>query len=141
MLFKVKNGEHRGRDKKVYKKGDIIESKADLRRIFRGKFREVHGKGPSSPEDVEKPKIPGPADEGGEDKEVASPPKSDTTEKPSEYGVKVTSEFPTAKKVKLDVYRKAFWHVVVDPENGNVLNDKKLRKKDVEPFLAQYREG
>jgi len=56
----------------------------------------------------------------------------------NKHGVDVSEEFPTAAKVDLQVFEKSKWFVVVDPENDEVLNEKKLRKDKVEPFLAEY---
>ena len=56
----------------------------------------------------------------------------------SEYGVDVTKDFPTAAEVNLQVFEKSKWFTVVDPDNGEVLNEKKLRRNKVENFLADY---
>ena len=56
----------------------------------------------------------------------------------NEHGVDVSKDFPTAAKVDLQVFEKSKWFTVVDPDNGEVLNDKKLRKSKVEDFLADY---
>ena len=58
----------------------------------------------------------------------------------SEHGVDVTSDFPIVSKLdmELKVFEKSKWFTVVDPENDEVLNEKKLRKGKVEGFLKDY---
>jgi len=137
MLFKVKRGTHY-RDGKVYKKGDTMESPIDQVAIY-GKERferdfEAEQKAGIVVIDS-KPNIPPPVgvgvDKDGDDAEITSPSLS-------EYGKDVTSEFPTAEEMSVTVFEKSKWFTVVDADDNEVLNEKKLRRKDVEPFLEQY---
>jgi len=142
--LKPKCGNHIERDKKgkpvtyTSKSGhNIVESDRDLVTAFPGKFEVVPEQ---FSEDVPTaPDIPEPSKK--EKKITISPKKvaSKKTEIPeSEYGVDVTKEFPTASEVELKVFEKLKWFTVVDPDNNEVLNDKKLRRDKVEGFLADY---
>jgi len=140
--LKPRCGNHIERDKKgkpvTYKSGDIVESDRDLVTAFPGKFEVVPGQF-SEDGVVTAPNIPEPSKK--EKKITISPKKaiSKKTEIPeSEYGVDVTKEFPTASEVELKVFEKSKWLTVVDPDNNEVLNDKKLRRDKVEGFLADY---
>ncbi len=137
MFFKVLVGSHRARGGREYKKGETIESERNLAKIFRNKFQRVSAAGgfPEEQEKLKRPDIPtldDVADKGGGNEPAVAPP--------PELGNKVTSGFPGAKKAKLDVYENNHWYVVVDPTNNNELNEKKLRKNKVEPFLKNYLE-
>ncbi len=130
MLFKVKRGVfYQGNV--TYKKGSIVDTDLDLcERFSKEKFERMHElertRGTVS---AKKPSIPPPVDKG----------KGDTTSEPlSTYGKDVTSEFPTAADVEVKVFRKNKAYTVVDLEDNGVLNEDKLRRKDVEPFLEQY---
>ena len=133
MLFKVKKGTHYGRGGKVYKKGDSVESSRDLASVFsKEKFeRDYAAEQKVGVAVVDKPNIPLPVAEVKESKE-------DDVKEFGEYGEDVTSEFPTADKVEVMVFGKSKWYTVVDKADGEVLNEKKLRRKEVEPFLEQY---
>ena len=137
---------------KQYEAGDIIETDRDLIARFKGKFEKVHE------DDLEdtgaplqtKPNIPSPKakrGKGSKDKSSQSPSDSDVEItnlndiEESEHGVEVTSNFPTAKKVKVQVWEKDGWYMVTDPEDDNeVLNEKKLRENQIEEFVHQYEE-
>jgi len=122
MIFKIKRGTHYGRDGKVYKKGEKVESTRDLVAVFSpGKFeRDFAAEQKAGIVTVSKPNIPPPVD------------------KKSEYGKDVTSEFPTAETVEVMVFEDSKWYTIVDKADDSVLNEKKLRRKNVEPFLKQY---
>lgn len=84
--------------------------------------------GPESPERFPEPEPQVPAN---------PEPKSET----SKYGKKVNNLFPEADKLDIDVYcDKASWYTCVDRDDGEVLNDKKLRKAAVPAFLKKYKE-
>jgi len=144
MLFRLK--EHCGQhveDGKVYKSGDVIETERDLPTIFHGKdakgrnrdgkFERVHedlkDTGKKDTSRVQRPNIP-----------PGVSPKQETkvADEESVHGKDVTSEFPTAEKVDVKVFEKSRWFTVVDMQDNSVLNEKKLRRKEVEPFLGQY---
>jgi len=133
MLFKLKKrcGDHYQNGKR-YRAGDIVESSLDLCVRFPAKFERdfaAEQKANTAPA-VSKPNIPPPVDKGG-DKNKPSPLST-------KYGEDVTSKFPTAEEVEVLVFEKSKWYTVVDKADGEVLNEKKLRRKDVEPFLGQY---
>ena len=158
--IKLKCGSHT-QDGKKYIAGDTIESNVDLAKIFPFKFVKIEGIAPVN-EDVAPPDIPMLQEEGKEDSASKSlepsfpevetqqsnatiPLPSETKEEEikeeeSEYGKDVTAKFPSASKVKLKVYVKSNWYSVVDPDDGEVLNEKKLRKRAVTEFLKDYLE-
>ena len=158
MKFRIKPkcGSHSYKGK-TYVSGDVIETNVDLAKIFPFKFVKIEGTTPVN-EDVAPPDIPMLQEEGKEDSagkslEPSFPevearqsnatiplPPEDETEDSSEHGKDVTSKFPSALKVNLKVYVKANWYSVVDPDDGEVLNEKKLRKKAVTKFLKDYLE-
>jgi len=143
MLFKLKRGSHLDAKGKVYKKGATIESSRDLVKIFgKVKFERDHAAEQRTGVPVidKKPAIPSPVVKTEKSKKVEEPKNTDTVKESSKYGKDVTSNFPTADDVEVDVFEKAKWYTVIDRADGEVLNTKKLRKKSVEPFLEQYLE-
>lgn len=138
MLFKVLRGSHY-QGKKIYKKGETVESFRDLVAVFgKKKFERDY---PAEQRTVSvaraKPNIPLPVDDVEE--EVEEIEDDDKVEEPlSIHGENVTSEFPTAEKVDMIIFVKANWYSVIDKRDNKVLNKKKLRRKEVEPFLEQY---
>jgi len=149
--FVLKSGGHVDLAGKEYKKGDTITTPINLAEKFRNKFRLV-SEDAVKPE--KEPKIVSPEDVHSveqESEDTTSTPASairnvkptitkDDLDEESEYGEDVTDEFPIAKDVELQVFVKKAWYTVVDPENGNVESDPKLRKKAVNPFLEEYLE-
>jgi len=127
MIFKLKRGSHYQGDKK-FMKGDTVESSHDLVTLFgKEKFeRDYPAEQKAGIATINKPNIPSP---------VA---KADVDKEPGEYGEDITSEFSTAEEAEVTVFEKSNWCTVVDKEDGEVLNEKKLRRKDIEPFLEQY---
>jgi len=140
MIFKLKKGTHLQRDK-VYKKGDRVESLRDLVAIFsKEKFeRDYEAEQRAGIDAVavdSKPAIPPPVDKGA-DKIEKSPPLPEPKFE-SVHGKNVTSEFPTAEEIEVEVFEKLKWYTIVDLADGEILNKKKLRRKDVQSFLEQY---
>jgi len=134
MLFKVKRGTHY-KGGVVYKKGDLVDTSIDLvARFGKAKFeRDFKAEGATGgPISGTKPAIPTSTNESRTVKAVTKPLP------PSPYGKDVTSNFPTAKDVDVTIFERAKWHTVVDNTDGEVLNEKKLREKDVGAFLEQY---
>jgi len=130
--------EKNSEDKPItYKSGDVVKSDRDLTIAFPGKFEVVLG-GEASEDMPTAPNISKPSKK----KKISTSPKESASKKveipESEHGVDVTKEFPTASEVKLKVFEKSKWFIVVDPDNNEVLNEKKLRKGKVEDFLADY---
>ena len=110
----------------TYKAGDIIESDRDLRKQFEGKFELTSG-------DPDAEKVVSPPDIPLANKSIKSSTKV--------QAVDVSDQFPLAEKVGLKVLEKANWFTVIDPDNDDqVQNDKKLRKNQVDAFLAEYEE-
>ena len=131
--LKPKCGLHRQRGANgewvIYKPGDTVESDVDLTKVFKNKFEEVVSA--DRPTAVLNIPLPHKDDEGG-GAEEASPPR------PGDYGKEVTKDFPLADELGLRVYEKYGWFTVVDPGDGTVLNEKRLRKDAVEKFLREY---
>jgi len=156
MQFKLKKGVgvHTHTDGKTYEAEEIIESDVNLENAFRGKFEKVYEppeikkKIPQPTIAKKKPIISTPAKGKGEDKvapHTKSSPKPAVTEpktehKYSEYGKDISAEFPLAEVVQLVVCERAHWCTVIDPEDDEVMNPTKLRKKDVPKFLEQYKD-
>ncbi len=165
MLFRLNGGGH-VQNGKAYKKGDIIRTSLNLNRMFGSKFVRVHedldDTGTTDTSGFKKPQIPPPVvdkkaakePEPVEDaeelndvdveevEEVEEKEEAEEKEQPEgKHGKDVSSEFETAKTIEVSVFEKKNWFTVVDKQDGAVLNDKKLRRKAVEPFLKQYVES
>jgi len=152
--FILQGGQHIDENGKVYNKGDSITSSLPLDKIFKNKFIIDHtatqtGAFQQQSVVVDKPDIPVlsqvPFDEEGGADASSVPPTSDqnpseqlTTDDHPKYGKDISADFDIAEEVGLKVYCKSAWCVVIDPENGDVMNEAKLRKKDVVEFLEQY---
>jgi len=117
---------------KIYKAGDIIETDNDLAAIFHGKDANGNNR-PGKFELIHDESL---KDTGKEDTTRVRPDIAPPAA--NEYGKDVSSEFPTADKVDVLVFEKSKWYTVVDKADGEVLSEKRLRRKDVEPFLEQY---
>ncbi len=128
----------------TYKSGDKVPSDEDLVTKWPGKFELV---GRYKEEDTpDAPDFPSKSEKKSKSKKATKKEdiKTKSSKSPqkipvvSKYGVDVTEDFPTAAKVKLQVFEKLKWFTVIDPDNGEVLNEKKLRKRNVESFLEEY---
>lgn len=142
MLFKMKSGvgshAEPGPDGRVviHKAGDnaIIESDRDLVTMFPNKFERVDEINPAKPEksDVQKA-----AEEGFKGvMPPADPPAEQEEEEP--LGRDVTHRFPLAEEEDFKVFAKGGAFFVVEADDPDVpLNDKPLKRKDVEQFVEQ----
>ncbi len=122
------------------KAGETFESHRDLIALFckgnakRCKFELLSPLPLETPQ--RKPNIPSPqADfdkgEGEGDTDTSSPNPAHP-----KFGEDITSEFPLAVDLSVKVFEKKYWCLVVDVEEGDeVLNEKKLRRKNVNAFL------
>lgn len=128
MKFKLLGGSHT-EDKVSYSKGDVITTDTDLAAKF-GK-RRFERLGKLIDEDVEQPVIKTVRTKG------KKKTKKKSKEKKNNLGLEVTEDFAVAKEAGFTIFEKERWFTVFD-ENGMVLNDKKLRKKDVPSFLEEY---
>jgi len=143
-LFRLKKkcGNHIGPpDKKgnriTYKAGSVVPSDEDLIAKHPSKFELVPGQFSEDGVAIataKAPDIPAPIKSVVKKKEIPETPAPDE----NEHGIDVTKEFPNASIVELKVFEKSKWFTVIDPDNGEVLNDKKLRRNKVESFLAGY---
>lgn len=167
MKFKLKGGQHEDGNKKTYKSGDIVESPLELDKLFRGKFTRIPSAEdfdqPSKDSENTKPNIPIPPADGtdkedtisesvpsedikedGEnkdnknDKEEDNEDKKDLSDNVTKYGKDVTADFPKAVALEIKIYVRAAWHIVVDGETNEVLNERKLRANQIDDFLIQY---
>ena len=153
--LKLRSGNHVERYKKgelvTYKAGSVVSSDRDLVALFPDKFELISGRDlgkvattPNIPKlskkkksDLEDKDVIRNKD-GTVYKDMEDPGFGVKTSEESKYGIDVTEGFPTALKVGLNVFEKSRWFTVVDPENDEVLNEKKLRKDKVEGFLKDY---
>jgi len=146
MRFKLIGGNHQ-QDGKTYKTGDIVESKHDLAKAFKGQFERIYEQ-----ESAKSAQSSPPLSEGrGKNGSTSSPPSPNGEggagaggdgSKPSEFGDDVTEQFPDAVKAELKVYAtKGGWFTVVDPDGNKALSEKKLRQDAVPEFLKQYVEA
>ena len=113
----------------MYENGDIVESDIDLSRPFPLKFQRVGGRSARPLEPLEE-------DEGSEPLEEENAPEkpAESVEKPS-LGEDVTFAWPIAKEEGFVVYKKGGYYHVHEGDEGEPLNPKGLRKKQVKPFV------
>lgn len=142
FLLKPKCGNHIGPPDKegnrtTYKSGDRVSSDDDLVARYPSKFELAPGQSQEG-RVATAPDIPTPSKSTIKSKSKKSEISNIPEPEKSEYGIDVTEEFPTASKVELKVFEKSRWFTVVDPDNNEVLNDKKLRRDKVEGFLVGY---
>jgi len=158
--YRVIGGTHTDEKGVSYKKGDTFTSKTALHKIFRNKFEildEFTEGSVSQQVVIGKPNIFIPSDKIENEEEAAQTSSSFSPNEEKDevgvgveeggedddlkrYGEDVTDQFPNAERIEVRVFVKKNWYNVIDDEDGSVLNEKKLRKKDVLPFLAQYLE-
>ena len=142
-LFRLKKkcGNHIGPPDKegnriTYKAGDVVSSDDDLIARHPSKFElKQFSENEDGVAVATAPDIPWPAKRSKKKKKTS---RRDEEPEEGEYGVDVTEEFSTASEVGLQVFEKSKWFTVIDPEDDEVLNEKKLRKDKVEAFLASY---
>lgn len=131
MKFKLKKGvgNHAEKDDAgnvvIYKAidGAVIESKTDLAKRHPDKFERVTIDKPSVPAPVQKA-----AEEGAKDL------------KPEPLGKNVTEKFSLAAENDFKVfYKRGKGYMVTESVNEYIaLNDKKLKKADVEEFIDEF---
>lgn len=120
--FKVNAGIHL-QGGKEFKAGDTLQSNYDLVALYPGKFSLIA----VAPQEEEE-STPTPA-----------PKQPVPAATPSTFGADVTEDFSNAVEADLRVYRKVANFFVVDPSNPTVaLNDKALKKAEVEKFITTY---
>ncbi len=145
MKFKLKGGSHI-QDDVTYNKGDTITTDIDLAAKFgKHRFERI---GRMVDDNVKQPEIKSVRKGKGKKKKTSSkktsskplPSTSSKTKKEvkkEKYGMDVTEDFPTAVEAGFTIFEEEHWFTIVD-ENDEVLNDKKMRKKDVPAFLENY---
>lgn len=144
MFFRLRKkcGNHIGPpdangNRKTYKAGNVVPSEDDLVAKFPMKFELVQGQTEDDNEIASVPNIPEPIKSKKTKTTVA---KSNTQKSSkvikSKYGEDVTEQFPLAKELDLQVFEKSKWFTVVDDDVE--VNDKKLRRKEVDSFLEDY---
>lgn len=146
MKFRLKpnTGSHAGPGEggkfKTYKPGDTVESEQDLCKVFPNKFERIPDEAPSSfspSTEEQKAAVSKAAKKGA--KGVA-PPETEEPE-PNPLGRDVTKRFPTAQEEDFQVFADGGAFSVVEADDPTeALNDKPLKRKDVEPFIRQYLE-
>jgi len=134
MLFKLKNGRHKD-GSKIYVVGDLVRSEVDLDIIFRNKFEKIEQVQVETAPKVAKaePKLPSPPPEDDVEDDVEEDLEAEVTES-SEYGEEVPGN-KLSKKADCRMFKKGNWYTLVSATTGEVLNDKKIKKGQVKPFL------
>ena len=147
--LKKKSGNHIGPpdakgNRITYKSGDRVISDEDLVAKHPNKFELISASdempvptSPNIPAPSKKKLIGKKESKSTKHKDMEEPIIPEASEK-SEHGVDVTKEFPTAIEAELLVFEKSKWFTVVDPDDDEVLNEKKLRRDKVEAFVADY---
>jgi len=151
MFFRLKEkvGNHAETDPKtglpiVYKPGDVIESDTDLAKNWPDKFDRVKVGPSEDTPDEDEADIQAAAEEGAKD---VTPPDEDEDEDFDDeeeekvpLGKDVTEKFPRAEEEELKVfYKKGKGFFVTETEDPfTALNEKKLKKAQVEDFIDEY---
>ncbi len=155
--FRLLGGQHVEGDK-TYKKGDLVPSTTDLVTRFKGKFERIFSQeqlegiatAPSQPiipspkEEVEEETISTPSEEVEEVDDIEDIDEVEEVEDTPEYGPDVTDQFSTAVKAGYCVYEPTkHWFIIIDPNEDDpadaVMNESKLRRKNVDGFLAKLK--
>lgn len=125
MRFLLLEGQHKDTaTKKSYKKGDIVESLRPLDTLFRNKFQQISEDGLAVP-----PENP-----------VAIPGLDEENVQPQidplclEHGTEIM-DFPQANKMGMRIFHKKGHYIVVDTDDGSVINQKKLSWRRLESFV------
>ena len=142
-ILKKNVGSHTDLKGKKYFSGDMIKSDVDLVVKFPGKFDLTNESMQPVVNTPSRPEIPGPMSDVGESESPTDPTldidnDGDKIEEEVKYGKDVTDQFEDAVTAELKVYKRTQWYTIIDPDDGEILNNKKLRKKDVGSFLATY---
>jgi hypothetical protein len=137
---------------KTYNSGDVVETEMNLIEKFAGKFELLHEED-SQDTGVTVPSIMTPAGEGEDDAKASSEPspgksskkKSKKTAPTKSTPVEVTSEYPDAVDIGVQVFKKSKsngdWFFVTDPDDNDAqMHEKLLREKDVTPFIESITE-
>ena len=113
MNYRVKEGTHKDRQGRLYKKGDIVYSEVDLVKAFPGKFELVPA---PAPVPLERPVISKPtpvaakpapaADEAEEEEAEEADEEAEEEEKPSEDAEEETEEAEEKPSCRRPVARR-----------------------------------
>ena len=121
-------GDRKAMPGQLYKKGDVVDTHIDLvGRFGKEKFQCLHA---GAAAQVASP-VPLP-------EAAAAPPSTGavaTEEVPTPAGTDVTAKFVVAVGLGLRVYQDKSAYSVYDPSVHTTLNDKPLRRAEVDPFL------
>lgn len=126
----------------AYRAGDIVESDRDLMEAFPNKFERVDvAEEPASPSTPFKPSaeektaVQKAAEEGAKDVSPPEDPKSNP------LGRDVTKRFPKALEEEFLVFADGgAFSVSEADEPAEALNNKPLKRKDVDSFIREYLE-
>lgn len=126
--FEYVGGGHHDHLGTIYKKGDVAETDHDFEKMFPGMYRKLP--------DAVVIMVPAPA--------AAEPEKAPTTPKPEApkkseadaRGEEVTSAFDVQKGVK--VFKRGDLYHAYEGDKLKALNDKGLKKTEVESFVEKY---
>jgi len=126
--------------------GDIVETDAPLKEMFPDKFELVEGLPDTppvpDPDDEDTPLVPPkdqpPVKERAKKKPAEKKPTKKSTSKPKD----VTDKFSHAKEEDFVVFahKRGYWVAEAD-DLDTILNDKKLKKGEVDAFIDTYLKG
>ena len=151
-LYKLKGGQHNHSDGKTYKKGDLVESEADLTKIFTNKFEKVYETEEEASPGVSFPAVKVaqakskvtvvdlPVDSKEEEEKELEEVEEKIEEKPEKRGKEVTKNFSEAVEQDLKVFKKGRQYFVYDMDPAVPLNEKGLNKGQVKKFITDYLE-
>lgn len=156
MKFRLIGGNHtegNGPTRKVFKKNAIIDSDRDLTKLFRGKFERIYTAEQLEavapvPKVAEKPTpaptpVAEPAPAVSEPTtEEKKPEASKESRKPRKRrGRDATKSFPLALEEEFLVFQRGSRFDVYEPEDDAPLNEKGLKKAEVESYIKEYLGG
>lgn len=150
-LYKLKGGQHNHSDGKTYKKGDLVESEANLAEIFTNKFERIYEteEAPSVGTSFPSVKVSSakskvtivdlPADSKEEDEEEFK--EEDEEKEIVDRGKEVTKNFPVAVDQDLKVFKKGRLYFVYDMDPAVPITEEGLTKAKVKKFIEDYLEA
>lgn len=133
MKFRVAEGSHTDLEGRTYRKGEVLESKKDLTKMWVNKFERVQdnalitkaGKETKPVEDDEEEKL-----------EEESKKVEDDTSDEDDKEEDVTAEFPKAEEAGVKVLKHGKVYGVFDEDDlVTPLHEKPLRKNQVNGFI------
>lgn len=135
--FRVMDSSH-VENKRLYEKGDVVETTRDLVAMFGPKFKRVS--------DAAIPTIAPPLNDQGTPPRIETPAGPDDVETEEEgivtspLGDDVTSQFLIEGDKHLVFRKGAKYFVAYATDPNTALNEKGIKKAEVEDFIREYEE-